>query len=992
MASQHQIYDPTKYYFMDTSFKLLMSKRINNVLLIGSNYDTFIIEQDGRIDEQIFNEYAALNMRYPPEFIWASSGEKAFEILNTQKIDLIITMLSIRDMNPFQLSKEIKLKYPEKPIVVLTPFSREISLKINEDILHTIDYVFCWLGNADIILAIIKLIEDKMNVEYDVTEIGIQAIILVEDSIRFYSSYLPNIYKLIFLQSKEYAQESLNEHQEMLRMRGRPKILLATNYEEAITLYEKYKNNLLGVISDINYKRNNLLDPQAGIRLCKKIRSDNKFIPFILQSSDLSFKNIAQELKVGFLNKNSKFLSIELRDYIMEHFNFGDFIVRDPKNFKEIMRIPDLQTLQQKLFEIPDDSFYYHIYNNHFSAWLYARSLFSIANLFKSLRPEDFNSDLDEIRRYIFDAISNFRYSKGRGIIAEFNKDRFDKYLTFSRIGNGSIGGKARGLAFIDSIVKRNRLYDKWDKVIVTIPRTVVLTTDVFDEFMEDNKLYNIGLSDMPDEKILEYFIHSRLPFRIHADLISFISVIKSPIAIRSSSLLEDSQFQPFAGIYKTYMIPNNNADINITLEQLSYAIKSVYASTFFKASKAYMAATSNIIDEEKMGIVLQEVCGTKYNDRFYPTISGVAKSVNFYPIPPEETNDGIVSIALGLGKYIVEGGIGLNFSPKYPKNILQLSSPDMALKDTQNKFFALDLNNDSFKPSVDDGINFLHLKINDAETDNTLTHISSTYDYENNILRDGTNYKGRKIITFSNILNHNVFPLADILYNVLQISDNEMNNPIEIEFAVNLSINCKQPSIFNLLQIRPIVDNKETINIDIDKIPEDKKIISSSSTLGNGIIDNIYDFIYIKPETFNSANNQMLAMKINNINEQFLKENKNYIIVAPGRWGSSDPALGIPVKWSNISAARVLVEAGLDNYRIDPSQGTHFFHNITTFRIGYFTINPYINDGFYDIEYLSSYKAYFEDERIRHIRFNKPVTIIIDGKKSKGVILKSNE
>jgi CheY-like chemotaxis protein len=992
MTLKHQIYDPTKYYFTDTSFKLLMSKRVNNVLIIGSTYDTLIIEQDGRIDEQIFNEYAALNMRYPPEFIWSSTAEKAFEILNTQPIDLIITMLSVRDMDPFKLSKEIKLKYPEKHIVVLTPFSREITSKLNQDILSAIDYVFCWLGNADIILAIIKLIEDKMNVEYDVTEIGIQAIILVEDSIRFYSSFLPHIYKLIFLQSKEYARESLNEHQEMLRMRGRPKILLATNYNEAITLYEKYKNNLLGVISDVNYKRNNETDPLAGIRLCKKIKTDNAFIPFILLSSDSSYIKSAKELNAGFINKNSKTLSIELRNYIMEHFSFGDFIVRDPKNNKEIMRISDLRALQQKLFEIPDDSFYYHVNHNHFSRWLYARSLFSIADLFKTLRIEDFNNDIDEIRRYIFDAIANFRYSKGRGIIAEFNKDRFDKYLTFSRIGNGSIGGKARGLAFIDSMVKRNRLYDKWDTVFVTIPRTVVLTTDVFDEFMEENKLYKVGLSDMPDEKILENFIHSRLPFRIHADLISFITVIKSPIAIRSSSLLEDSQYQPFAGIYKTYMIPNNNADINITLEQLSYAIKCVYASTYFKASKAYMAATSNIIDEEKMGIVLQEVCGTKYNDRFYPTISGVARSINFYPIPPEETEDGVVSMALGLGKYIVDGGVGLNFSPKYPKNILQLSSPDIALKDTQNIFYALDLNNDSFKPSVDDGINLMHLKINEAEADNTLTHITSTYDYENNILREGTDLKGKKILTFSNILRHNVFPLADILYNVLKIAESEMNNPIEIEFAVKINIHCKQTSIFNLLQIRPIVDNKETINIDIDNIPDDKTIISSSSTLGNGIIDNIYDFIYVKPDTFKSANNQMLAMKISSINEQFIKEHKNYIIVAPGRWGSSDPALGIPVKWSNISAARVLVESGLDNYRIDPSQGTHFFHNITNFRVGYFTINPFINDGYYDLEYLSAHKAYFEDEHIRHIRFSKSIRIIIDGKKNKGVILKNNE
>ena len=985
----HQIYDPKKYYFPETSFNILMSKRVNKVLMIGSIYDTLIIEQDGRIDEQIFNEYANLNMRYPPEFIWATSSEQAFEILNLQNIDLIINMLSVGDKDPFILSKDIKKKYPQKPIVVLTPFSREITSRLNEDTLSAIDYVFCWLGNADIILAIIKLIEDKMNAEYDIKEVGIQAILLVEDSIRFYSSYLPHIYNLIFLQSRQYSQEALNEHQAMLRMRGRPKILLATSYEEAIVLYDKYKDNLLGVISDVNYKRENKEDSLAGIRLCKKIRSDNEFIPFILQSNDSSIAKIAKDLNTGFINKNSKTLSLELRDYMMEHFNFGDFIVRDPKTHNEIMRLPDLQTLQQKLYEIPDDSFYYHIYHNHFSGWLYARALFPIAELFKTLRPEYFNNDLGEIRKYIFNAIANFRYAKGRGVIAEFNKDRFDKYQIFSRIGDGSIGGKARGLAFIDSMIKRNKLLNRWENVIVTIPRTVVLTTDVFDEFMEENKLYNVGLSDVSDETILQHFIKAMLPSRIYDDLEAFVSVVKTPIAVRSSSLLEDSHYQPFAGIYSTYMIPNNEDDIIKTLEQLCYAIKCVYASTYFKASKAYMAATSNLIDEEKMGIVLQQVVGTRYGDRFYPTISGVARSVNFYPIPPEKSEDGVASIAFGLGKYIVDGGVSLNFAPKYPKKILQLSNPDMALRDTQNVFYSLDLNKDSFKPSLDDGINIQHMKIIEAEKDNSLKYITSTYDYENHQLRDGTDIKGKKVMTFSHILKHNMFPLADILDNVLKIAQKEISNPIEIEFAVNLNIQCGQPSSFYLLQIRPIIDNKETINVNIEDIPKKDSIISSNTAMGNGIIDNMYDLIYVKPETFNSMNNKELAVRIGIINERFVKENKNYVIVAPGRWGSSEPALGIPVKWAQISAARLIVESGLGNYRIDPSQGTHFFHNITTFRIGYFTINPYMKDGFYDLEYLSGFKPYFEDEFIRHIRFNKPMKIIIDGKKNIGVILK---
>lgn len=987
---QHPVYDPKKYYFTDTSFKLLMSKRINTVLIIGSKYDTFIIEQDGRIDEQIFNEYVALNLRYPPEFIWAYSNEQANELLSSQKIDLIIIMLSIGEMDPFELSKTFKYKYPWVPIVILTPFSREVSTKLNTDAAGDFDYFFCWLGDADILLAIIKLLEDKMNVDYDVNEVGIQTIILVEDSIRFYSSYLPKIYKLILNQSRQFMLEGLNEHQKMLRMRGRPKILLATNYEEAISLYEKYKNNLLGIISDINYKRNGKLDPEAGIKLCKKVRSDNEFLPFILQSSDIEFEEVAKELNVGFISKNSKSLSLELRDYIFEHFSFGDFIVRNPKNHNELMRLSDLQTLQQRIFDIPDESFKYHVKSNHFSQWLYARALFPIADLFKNLRPEDFDNDIDEIRRYIFDAIANFRYSKGRGIIAEFHKERFDKYMIFSRIGNGSIGGKARGIAFIDSMLKRNRLLDKWENVFVTIPRTVVLTTDVFDEFMEENDLYNIGLSDLPNNVILEHFVNARLPIRVHEDLTALISVLRNPIAIRSSSLLEDSHYQPFAGIYSTYMIPNLSNDCVLAIDQLCTAIKCVYASTYFTSSKAYMAATSNVIDEEKMGIVLQEVCGQRYEDRFYPSISGVARSVNFYPVPPQKTGDGIASIAFGLGKYVVDGGLVLNFSPKYPQNILQLSNPDIALKDTQKEFYALDLNPAAFRPSIIDSINLKKLKISDAETDNSLTNLTSTYDFANNTLTQSPDVKGKKILTFANILKYGVFPLADILNTILKIAEKEINKPVEIEFAVNLDVPKGNPKLFNLLQIRPIVDNKEAININIDSIPLEKAIIQSDMALGNGITDKVTDIIYIKPENFDPAINQELANKISNINEDFIKQNKNYIIIGPGRWGSSDPWLGIPVKWAQISAARLIVESGLENYRIDPSQGTHFFHNITTFRVGYFTINPYINDGFYDLAFLNSFPATYEDDHIRHITFCKALRVIIDGRKSKGIVLKN--
>jgi len=872
--------------------------------------------------------------------------------------------------------------------VVLTPFSREVNIKVSGEDLRVIDYVFSWLGNTDLLLAIIKLVEDKMNVEQDVNEVGVQVIILVEDSIRFYSSYLPNIYKIIFKQSKAFMTEGLNERQKMLRMRGRPKILLATTYEEALHFYEQYKENLLGIISDIKYSRNGKEDPEAGLLLCRKVKSDDEFMPILLQSSQTELLDKARELGAGFINKNSKTLSIELRNFIKEYFAFGDFIFKDPQSGKEILRAPDLKSLQESIFSLPDDVLFYHISRNHFSKWLNARALFPLARLFKELRPEDF-SDLDEVRRFLFDAIANFRFSKARGVIAEFTRERFDEYLSFTRIGDGSIGGKARGIAFLDSLIKRNRLFDRFRDVLISTPRTVVLCTDIFDEFMEENNLYKIALAEVPDETILQHFVSARLPFRIHEDLYTFISVVSNPIAIRSSSLLEDSHYQPFAGIYSTYMIPNLRNNERWMIEQLSNAIKSVYASAFFKSSKSYMSATANVIDEEKMGIVLQEVIGKQYGRYFYPTISGVARSINFYPIHPEKPEDGIANVALGLGKYIVDGGVTLRFSPRYPRKVLQLSSPEMALRETQRQFYSLDLDPDSFKPCVDDGINLQQRKIVEAEEDGSLMHLASTYDFNNHTLREGLDHDGKKVITFSNILNHNVFPLAEILQLCLDVGQKEMNKPIEIEFAVELSHEKGQPTIFNLLQIRPIVDNKETMEEDLSLVPESDVIIYSRSALGNGVMNTIQDLVYVRPDRFDPAANSRIAQRVGELNDRFLKEKRNYILVAPGRWGSSDPWLGIPVKWPQISAARLIVESGLENYRIDPSQGTHFFQNLTSFRVGYFTVNPYIRDGIFDVNYLNAREAFHEDEFLRHIRFEKPVVVKIDGKRNIGLVMK---
>jgi CheY-like chemotaxis protein len=983
------ILDLQKYDFTDTSFDLLMQKRIHRVLIICSNYDNYMLEEDGRIDEQIFNEYVSLNLRYPPSFVQTDNADDAFRILEEGNIDLVISMLSLRGTDVFALAKKIKAKYEQIPIVVLTYFSREVSLRLEGEDLSAIDYVFCWLGDASLITAIIKLIEDKMNADNDIENIGVQAIILVENSIRYISSYLPNIYRIVLIQSLDFQREALNEHQRMLKMRGRPKILMAKNFNEALDLYKKYKYNVLGVISDISYKRDGVVDENAGIELCKIVMADDNKVPFLLQSSSSVHKKMAEELGAGFIYKYSKSLALELRNFIIQNLAFGPFIFKNPDTMEPIAIATDLQSLQQKILTIPDKTLEYHATRNHFSKWLNARALFPVAQMFKYIRKEDF-ATMDEMRRFLYVAISSFRLGKGRGVIAKFDKSNYDEYQVFSRIGDGSIGGKARGLAFINKIIKTHKLFSKFPDVMISIPRTVVLSTDIFDEFMDHNNLYQVALTDLSDDEILNRFLNAELPGRVYQDFYAFLSVsISHPIAVRSSSKLEDSHYQPFAGIYSTYMIPRH-PDNKQMVTMLSDAIKEVYASVFYKGSKAYMTATANVIDEEKMGIVLQEVCGTRHGDLFYPTLSGVAQSINYYPIGSENSEDGIANVAFGLGKLIVEGGRSLRFSPKHSKKILQLSSIEEALKNTQKEFRALDLKVKSFVHSTDDGVNIPKIGIGEVNNDTAMRYVASTYDHNNNILRDGISIPGKRIITFANILQHKLFPLAEILSDLLELGQQEMNNPIEIEFAANLETPPGTPKIFNFLQIRPVVHTDETSNINLSGIKPEDTIIYSESALGNGSFKGIRDIVYIKPESFNAAKNKDVVRDIEQINNSFASQGKGYVLVGPGRWGSTDPWLGIPVRWPQISWARVIVESGLKNYRIDPSQGTHFFQNLISFRVGYFTINPYINEGYYDVDYLNGRNAVYEDEYIRHITFEKSLDIMVDGKKHKGVILKS--
>ena len=974
--------------FRDTPFANLMNKRIYNVLLIATKYDAFMLEDDGRVDEQIFNEYTALSLRYPPRFTQVTTEEEALSELKNRNFELIICMPNMDNRDIFAAATEIKTHYPHIPIVVLTPFSKEVSKRVANEDLSAIDYVFSWLGNSELLLAIIKLIEDKMNAPDDVASVGVQIIMLVEDSIRFYSSALPHLYKFVLEQSQEFAKEALNPHQQTLRMRGRPKIKLARTYEEAVRIFEQYQNNILGIISDMSFMHTGVKDPYAGYKFGQYVRKTGKIIPFILESSESANEVYAHELGASFIDKNSKSYPQDLRKKIMQRFGFGDFVILNPKTKEEIMRIKDLKDLQKKVFQIPDDSLVYHLSRNHFSRFFYSRAMFPPAEVLKNVDVSDYK-DMDEARKLIFDLIVQYRRMKNSGVVAIYKKERFDEYSNFARIGDGSLGGKGRGLAFIGAMIKRYPKLEQ-ENFAVNIPKTVVICTDIFDEFMETNELYPIALSDTDNDTILKYFLRASLPSRLIEDLMAFSEVVKGPIAIRSSSLLEDSHYQPFAGIYSTYMIPKQEDKYEM-LRSLSDAIKAVYASVFYQDSKAYMTATSNLIDQEKMAIVLQEVVGTQYGDHYYPTISGVARSLNFYPIGNEKAEDGIANIALGLGKYIVDGGLTLRFSPRHPHNILQMSSTDFALRETQTRFYALDLNPENIvdKFSVDDAFNLKKLTLKEADADGSLKFITSTYDPYDMIIRDGYYPGGRKILSFVNVLQHDVFPLASTLDQLLQIGQKEMGRPVEIEFAINMNKQDPHIASFYLLQIRPIVDNKEVMNEDLSVIQQEDTILSSTSVLGHGIINDVQDVIYVKTGAFNAANNQLIAYDIEKMNRKFTGTETNYVLVGPGRWGSSDPWLGIPVKWPHISNAKVIVECGLENYRVDPSQGTHFFQNLTSFGVGYFTINPFKGEGWFDEDYLNQLPAVEETEYLRHVRLHAPIVIKMDGKRSLGVVMK---
>ena len=990
-----------KFILKDVTFVNLMTRRIFNVLIVANPYDAFMLEDDGRVEEKIYNEYMGLGLRYPPTFTQVSTIAEAEKFLATTKVDLVICMPGNADNDAFTVARAIKGEFPDIPCVVLTPFSHGITRRIENEDLSMFDYVFCWLGNTNLIMSIIKLMEDKMNLDRDIKEAGVQMILLVEDSIRFYSSILPNLYNYILQQSQNFATEALNRHAATLRMRGRPKVVLARTYDEAMEAWEKYKDNCLGVISDVRFplhpsRQSQIVgagasgvpkDSEAGFKLFEAIRRDNEFVPLIMESAETRNRDRALLQNYHYVDKNSKMLSVELRHLMEEHMGFGDFIFRDPKSHEEILRVRTLKELQDNIFTIPRDSMLYHISRNHMSRWLCARAIFPVSNFLKHVTWHKLQ-DVDAHRQIIFDAIVQYRYMKNIGVVAVFDRGKFDRYAHFARIGDGSLGGKGRGLAFLDHIIKVHPEFNQLSGMTVQIPKTLVLCTDVFDQFMEQNDLYEIALSDAPDEEILHRFLEGQLPDSYIEDFFTFFEATHSPIAIRSSSLLEDSHYQPFAGIYSTYMIPQLD-DKEEMLKMLAAAIKSVYASVFFHDSKAYMTATSNVIDQEKMAVILQEVVGNNYDGRFYPNLSGVLRSLNFYPIGNEKAEEGIASLALGLGKYIVEGGQTLRVSPYHPEKVLQTSELHIALRDTQNTFYALDMNHVGTDFQVDDGFNMLHLKVKDAVKDGSLNFIASTYNADDQLIRDGLYEGGRKLITFNGLLRQGIIPFPQVLQMSMKFASEAMRRPVEIEFACN--INADRTADFYLLQIRPIVDSKQELLEDITEIADENCLIRSHNSLGHGTSEEITDVLYVKyDDTFSAADNVKIAEEIGRINQKFVDEGRNYVLIGPGRWGSSDSWLGVPVKWPDISAARIIVEVALKNYRVDPSQGTHFFQNMTSFGVGYFTVDTNLpgEGGIMRKEMLDVMPAVEETAWVRHVRFDRPLRILMDGMKQEGVVM----
>jgi len=971
------------------TFQKLMRFKVRDILLVSSLYDNYLFEEDGRLYELIRHEFQALNLSHPPEITHVTSGVEAIELSAVEEhFDLIIATLHIEDMHVAKFAQAVREAGLKTPIIILAYDNNEMQELIDNYDISVFEKIFIWQGDYRLLIAIIKYLEDKLNVENDTLTVGVQSIILVEDNIKFYSSYLPLIYTEILNQSKRLIREGVNITHRLLRTRARPKILLCTTYEEAWRYFERYQDFILGVISDVSFMHNGKRDPEAGFTFAKSILSKHADIPILLQTSNPDYESKAKEIGAHFLLKDSPHLLKNLRKFMMNNFGFGDFIFRTPDG-NTIGRAHDLKALEEQLKVVPEESLKFHAERNHFSVWLKARTEFWLAHQLRPRKISDFAS-LEDLRRQLISSIEIYRELQRRGIIVEFDPKEFDPKNSFARIGGGSLGGKARGLGFMNRLISDYNFHQRFTDVEISVPSAVVIGTDVFDQFLEENNLYEFAFNSTDDNEIKRNFLNAQnFSEEISNKLSEFLDIIHEPLAVRSSSLLEDSQYQPFAGVYQTFMIPNNNRSKEIRLKELIQSIKLVYASTFFRKVKDYMNATSYRLEEEKMAVIIQRMVGAKHDGRFYPDFSGVAKSYNFYPVPPQTSKDGIALTALGLGKTVVEGGNTVRFCPKYPKHLMQYFTTLETLKNAQQDFYALNLNyglEDDGTICPDKFVEKYDMSI--AEIDKTLFYVGSTYSTEDENVYDGISRNGKRVVTFAPILKHEIYPLPQILEVILELGVWGMGSQVEIEFAANMDIPPAKPKEFAVLQIRPMVLSRELEELEVERNRDDL-ICQSQVVLGNGVIKNIYDLVYVDIEKFDRSKSQAVADEISQINSKLVASKKPYILIGLGRWGSLDPWLGIPVTWDQIAGACTIVETGFKDISVTPSQGSHFFQNITSFRVGYFTVDSEHQFGFIDWDWLNSQPSIEDYTYTRHLRFDLPMVVKISGQKNKGIIIK---
>ncbi len=967
-------------------FSNLMLKHIYNVLLICNDYDRFLLEEDGRVEEELYIEYTQLGLNNPPKITHTNSGEEALELIKGRKFELVITMLDLGVESVEQLAISIKSLDPEMPVIALSPSSSHKRNKlIKGSDCPAIDYFFYWQGDPTIFLAMIKLVEDKMNLDHDTNEADVQVIILVEDSIRFYSSYLPMMYTCLIQQNRSAILEALNNWGKTLRMRGRPKIVLARTYEEAYQLYSTYRHNILGIITDMSYLKEGEQDKHAGLFLTRQVLAQDPETPVLVQSSDNTVKELVEDSGAFFIWKHSSSLLFELNKFMTSHYGFGPFIFRDPKTMQEIARAETMRDLQRILPSIPTESFDYHCRRNEFSRWLRAQSLYVLAAKIKDLQIP-LHGDAQAIQKKLTDIIRTYRSERTKGVIAQFSRSNYDETLFFSRIGGGSLGGKGRGLAFIDMVLRSAKLPEKYPDVYLSIPRTVVVTTELFTQFIEEHNLSDIASADLPDETLLNIFLSKPLNPDLVLNLSEIVNVIHQPICVRSSSLLEDSHFQPFAGVYETCMLPNAGS-FEARLNELCDAVRAVWASTYFRSAKEYLKATDHILEEEKMAVIIQQVIGSEHGSYWYPNVSGVARSLNYYPLGGEKPEDGVGMLSFGFGKSVVDNGSALRFSPSHPKRPAQFLGGNQS--SSQHTFYALNLES-GYHPLQEGGLENLELlDISEAEKHpQALKYVASTYDMNSGMLSESIRAEGQKVLTFNGILKYDAFPLAPIVKDVLDLGKQAMGIPVEIEFAVNLNRKAPKKQEFSLLQIRPIAIGNEESDVTITEEEKNRSAIYAKTVMGNGKIEEINDIIFLKHKSFEASAMKDMAKELDKLNATLVLDEKDYLLVVAGRLGSCDPWLGIPVTWSQISRSKVIVETGLQGFQVEPSQGTHFFQNMTSLGCLYLTVNPAYRSGSLDFEALEALTVFNETEHFIHARTEKGITVKVNGFKGEGVVL----